>query len=147
VADGITVAALIELATSRGFDAHAWWSYEKGLTPEEGRALKNARATADSTPSTAIELALVKAKAIDAYKLGRLASRERALQRLARFCQTIADADIKRELSKTVAAILARDGWPLGVIFDAGTFLGLGRPAAASLAQWAIKKLNHEVTP
>lgn len=93
-----------------------------------------------AAPAHAISLAIAKAQAADAYKTGELASRSSALSRLARFCATIADPSLRRELAKTVAALLAADGWPLPAIVDSGTFLGLQPPDAASLAQWAIRK-------
>jgi hypothetical protein len=97
-------------------------------------------APASFTPPPAIELAIVKAKAADAYKLGRLKSREQARVLLSRFCSTVAHPEIKRELAKSEAALLAEDGWPLAVIVSAATFLGLGPADASSLAQWAVRK-------
>jgi hypothetical protein len=115
------------------------WAHEQGWT-----GLVTA---APLAPAIAIELAIVKAKAIDAYKMGRLKSRDQARVLLARFCRTVADAGIRRELAKTVAGVLVQDGWGLCTIADAGTFLGLEPPAAASLAQWAIRKLSTGATP
>ena len=117
---------------------------------DQGWASPNETAGAQPMPFAtpqAIELAIVKAKAVDAYKLGRLKSREQARVLLARFCKTVDDANVRRELAKTVAGVLAQDGWGLCTIADAGTFLGLEPPAAASLAHWAIRKLSTGATP
>ena len=82
------------------------WAHEQGWTGLAHAALRPSRT------AIAIELAIVKAKAADAYKLGRLKSRDQARVLLARFCQTVADADIRRELAKTVAACWRRTAGP-----------------------------------
>ena len=57
------------------------WAHEQGWTA--------APPAAPFATAQAIELAIVKAKAIDAYKLGRLKSRDQARVLLARFCRTV----------------------------------------------------------
>lgn len=85
------------------------WAREQGWKPANETIAAHA---APFTSASAIELAVVKAKAIDAYKLGRLVSRERALARLSKFCANVADVDVRRELAKTVAAVLAGTAGP-----------------------------------
>jgi hypothetical protein len=124
-----------------------YWAREQGWAPP-GAAPGGRTAQAPVfTPAIEIGLAMAKASARDAYKLGRLTSRESALQRLAKFCATVDVREVRRELAKTVAVLLASDGWPFNAILDAGTFLGLEPPSAASLARWAVRKPRIGAAP
>lgn len=145
-----TIDALIEAAAVAGSaDAKTADTITRCFNAGQARADTDAAAASLAagptpfTPPHAIELAIVKAKAIDAYKMGRLKSRDQACVLLAQFCKTVTDAGVRRELAKTVAAMLARDGWPFPMIFNAGTFLGLGPSAANELAQWAVRKQSE----
>jgi Bifunctional DNA primase/polymerase, N-terminal len=144
-----TVDALIEAAGKAGSDDDKTTDtitrcFNAGMARADADAASIATAGAAPpaafAPPRAIELAITKAKAADAYKLGRLKSREQARVLLARFCKTVAEPEIKRELAKSVAALMAADGWPRAPIASVATFLGLGPADASLLAQWAVRK-------
>jgi hypothetical protein len=122
-----------------GWPAYGAYSWETVATPTGASgAGAGARSRGD------VELAVVKAQAKDAYRLGRAVSPEKALERLAKFCSLVTSGDIRRALAATVVRILANDCWHFDVVCDAASFLGLEPHQAAKLACWAMQKTAEE---
>ena len=159
IAGGVTIAALIALATAHGFDAHAWWAYEKGLTPKEGRALKEARAAAAAPSVTAAAgaasagkpsltvaheaeaLRVAKSRLHSTFLISKLLGHHRLASDLARVCMTVRSVPVRERLMFMLAALLLNSNHPPEEIAGAVETCGFPRETAVRAVLWAKKNI------
>jgi hypothetical protein len=87
----------------------------------------------------ALKIAETKVRVKDAYRLGLAVSREKALERLAKFCATVTDPHVRQALAPSIAVLLSRDCWEFDRVRSTCAFLGLAPADTVRLAEWAAR--------